>query len=137
MPPRPSACFLALAAALVAAGCGGPRPTGVTVPGEVTLDGAPLTAGTVYLIGLDETTARNTDVQKDGTFKFLDVPVGTYKVLVKDLVDAPVEYDAKGRGISRPRPKAAVPPKYQEFGRTPFQFEITPDTKLTLPLQSK
>lgn len=136
--PRRTLLSLFFLAGLGLLGCADSRPATSTVTGSATLDGAPLTSGTVYLIALDEKTARNTDLQADGAFKLIEVPPGKYKVLVKEAVDAPVQYDAKGKGVAAARRKGpAVPAKYQDVKTTPFEFDITPDAKLTLPLQSK
>jgi hypothetical protein len=111
-----------LAAVATLPGCGPSGPKTASVSGKVTLDGTPLTSGTVNLVG-DESkgnTHKGTSagsIGPDGTYKVSTdgkdgAPLGWYKVLVV----------TKFPGA--PQDALALDPKYIDATKTPLSYEV-------------
>ena len=102
------------------AGCSGKTVPHGEVQGRVTLNGQPVTFGTVVFRQVDGPLVRNASLEPDGTyvvraFEELGLPVGTYRVTVSPISmlqgDDVVFASAP---LSRPQPSAApvIPKKY-------------------------
>lgn len=108
-PAARRAYLAALSAAMLAlAGCGGSEPTG-SVAGNVTLDGAPLTAGVVLFSNPATGVGVTAELDASGTYRVRSIPTGEYQVAVQPPPPpAPHEMDQPGA----PRPN--VPQQYQD-----------------------
>jgi hypothetical protein len=114
--------FPTLAVVLLAS-CSSEEPTG-SVTGKVTLDDAPVVAGTVLFLS-DDGRAASAELQPDGTYT-LECRLGQFKVAVAPPVppgaeaalDAP-ESDAGG---------VDIPPQYQDVGSSGLTTEVKEGT---------
>lgn len=112
------------------------------INGHVTLDGTPLTSGTVTLI--PETAEAEggrpgiARIEKDGSYwignanrsKPAGVPVGRYKVTILSMQPDP-------SGSGRPIASLVIPERYADHTQTPFLVEVDAgDNTLDLELTS-
>ena len=74
--------WLLAAAAVMHAGCSGSVNT-ATVTGKVTVDGKPVTAGTVVFESEDGRAQGSGYLRTDGSFKVAEAPIGPCKIVVK------------------------------------------------------
>ena len=105
-----TARFLAAASACVALatllGCGGDA-TKSSVSGKVTYKGAPVTGGSISVVGGKDLNI-GISINADGTFMSKDVPPGEYKVAVS--TDNVVAIVAPPSGKDYPVPEAGASP---------------------------
>jgi hypothetical protein len=126
------ACVTTVVLAVLASGCG--RQT-VTVSGDVTLDGQPVTKGTITYVPVDTSLPRVEREIVDGKYT-APLPVGAYKVQVS--WQRPT---GKKRQMLPDSPaidilEEAVPGKFNT--NTELQTDIKAgDTKRDWPLKSK
>src|SRR5262245_6096830 len=118
------AAFVALAALLGAAGCGGGLHS---VRGKVTFeDGTPLTKGLVLFEGKDgeRTITARGDVRPDGSYQLGTnkpgdgAPAGKYRVAVTPLEDL--------ADVDSPRRAAPLDPRFSDFNSSGLEFEVKP-----------
>jgi hypothetical protein len=116
-------------AALALAGCGDDSgiPPCVPVSGLVTLDGKPLTDGTVIFLGATE---------KGGPTGYEPVALidaqGTYSLVTRHKPGAPpgkykvvVYWDVPGAGWQKPQSR--LPARYSDHAHTPLAVEVVKD----------
>ena len=110
-----------LLAVVLLAGCpSSQEPATGSVSGKVTLDDAPLAAGTVLFMS-DDGQAASAELQQDGTYT-LQCRLGQFKVAVTppapkseaEVIDAPASDSA---GVD-------IPPKYQDLGSSGLTTEV-------------
>jgi hypothetical protein len=114
--------IVALAVCLYAAGCGsGPRT--YPVAGRVTMNGQPLTSGSVQFVAVDGANYEPVgDIGTDGTYRLVTLekegaPLGKYKVLVRSVTPS---------NPSDPYsiPKSTIPKKYSQAEETDLVMEV-------------
>lgn len=130
-----SVCLL-----LVSLGCGGTDfgPMG-SVSGKLTMDGAPLTAGTqVLFMQMEKGYAAFGQADAEGNYQlqwmredqtFTEIPVGTYKILIQPpAVQSVEELDADAMlagGDEDIQPATPVfPAKYQQHATSGLEFTV-------------
>jgi hypothetical protein len=119
-------------AGLAAGGCGG-EPTG-TISGKVTLNGKPVTAGTInFLVG---GVSFGSPINADGNYIVENVPVGDAIVLLADPPQEeavsmptrkPTEAEArsqKGPPPAPPKKPPVIPTKYGDQVEALFKFKV-------------
>jgi len=123
------------------AGCGGTNfgPMG-SVSGKLTMDGAPLDAGTqVLFMQMEKGYAAFGQADAEGNYRlkwmregqtFTEVPVGTYKILIQPPATQNVEeLDADAMlagGDEDLEPATAVfPAKYQQHATSGLEFTVS------------
>lgn len=127
---------LALALSWFAAGCSEAGPARQPVSGTITLDGKPLTLGTITFAPLDGTTAATAPIQ-DGAYRLSrsEGPApGRYQVEISAV-------QPTGKRIAHPdlpsetidEVRNIVPPNYNV--QTELAVEIKPDGDQTLPFE--
>ena len=105
---RQAAALLAVAFFV---GCSGGVNRTEMVSGNVTLNGAPVPAGTVVFMN-DEAYGDAAELKPDGTYS-LHLQPGSYKV----SVSPPSELDPMGdAGAGESESSQTIPKKYQDFG---------------------
>lgn len=100
---------------LVLPGCGGGSGS---VTGKVTANGKPVTAASIVFKGPTGLTSQ-TQVQKDGTYKMENAPIGDVTITVANATEvadagpalSPEEFAKKG-AAGVPKMGTQVPPKY-------------------------
>lgn len=104
--------FLLSAALLLPLGCRGSGFTVSTVEGAVTVDGEPVTSGSLSFLPLESKTGQPIAADiKDGKYRSDSVPRGKLMVMItamKDVGEKHVEF-----GIEYPKLKNVVPEKYR------------------------
>lgn len=143
-----SGFFLGIVAVMlfVTLGCNKPSVKLVTVKGQVTLDGAPLTDAVVQFNGEDDTYNGKTNA--DGKYTLL-CKAGAYKVVIskkppgaKEQVDVTKITDPEERtrilteqqsgditGTAMEPPKELIPAKYSDVNKTQLEVKIPPGGK--------
>jgi|GEM_PF-791893 len=135
-PKRNLGLSLAIALSWFAAGCSEAGPARQPISGTITLDGKPLTVGTITFAPLDGTTAATAPIQ-DGTYRLSrsEGPApGRYQVEISAVRPT-------GRRIAHPdlpsetidEVRNIVPPNYNV--QTELAVEVKPDGEQTLPFQ--
>lgn len=120
--------FLPLLAALVAAGCGETHDPTYPVTGKVTLNGQPLTTGTVTFTPENGPSATG-EIGADGTYSLITPPEregampGTYQVSV-----SAVEVDAEGLA------RSLLPSKYSAGQTSGLTATVQADKENTVNL---
>lgn len=105
---------------VVVAGCAEDDGRSATVSGKVTLDGAPVPAGTVLLMS-DDGHAASAELQADGNYQLQCRP-GQFKV----AVTPPPPADPMGGGGGEVSPSTVeIPQKYQDFGSSGLTTEVS------------
>lgn len=125
------AAFLLLPASLMVLGCGGEGKSAKLVPvsGKVTLDGAPLTSGTINFTPEDSKgTAAAGQIGSDGTYKLAagakeGAAVGKYKVSIGAGMKSMSTDPSAAPKLSEPE-KAPVPQKYQNSDASGIVMEV-------------
>ena len=127
------AALLVLAAGAGASGCGA---TAATVSGKVSHRNKLVTSGEVVFLTQDGKSGAHAPVQPDGTYRAVNVPLGTLRVGLrnppplyyqqiknrpKDLTDDPEMQEAAKRAANF----VPTPPKYED----PNQSGLTTDVK--------
>jgi|GEM_PF-931605 len=134
---------LSLCLALLA-GCGGEsRGPAVELKGTVTLDGKPLTVGSIQFTSIRSGASFPANLGPDGSYEvtLLDTEVGdTYGVSFGPIVhpeDAPVVLDEEGNPKSDPLPP--VPARYLEYSKSGLTVNLdeAPTDALNFDLKSK
>lgn len=114
-------------------GCGPKGPPRADVNGSVAWQGKPVTTGIITLYSKSTGQGSSTEIAADGTFKLLNVIVGSYQVSVAPPVLAiPNEGEAP-----KPVPPFPVPAKYHEDQTSGLTFEVKSETANTLTLDLK
>ncbi|HVK10471.1 MAG TPA: hypothetical protein VM597_17010 [Gemmataceae bacterium] len=107
--PTPVRRYALIAVLALAAGCG---PATSVVTGKVTLDGVPVTEGTVSFL-MDDGTVQSSFIMPDATYYFDAIPVGTVKITVLPKEQEVSEEDIKNQRTARPTAaKFYIPPRY-------------------------
>ena len=131
-PPLSSLLSL-LFSLLLLSGCGSPYDA--TVSGNVTLDGQPLTKGSVSFHPVADGPVANGTIAGDGSYTVTTgtdtgLPPGDYKVTVV-ATDPPPPGDEETPGI------LLTPEKYNRVDTTPLQFTINAGgNEINLPIVS-
>jgi hypothetical protein len=119
---RRLALVAALAVSLYATGCGsGPRTYPVT--GRVTMNGQPITSGSVQFVAVEGANYEPvSDIGADGTYRLVTLekegaPLGKYKVLVRSVAPS----DPKDPYSI---PKSTIPEKYAKVDETDLVMEV-------------
>jgi hypothetical protein len=128
----------ALAAVALLAGCGG----GGSVSGKVTLDGQPLTSGTVTFHPIASGPVAIGTIGSDGRYELAvgqdrSVPPGEYLVTVEATEPVAAE-PTPAKGPPRPpaAPKRITPAKYADRATTDLRFTVKPGgNKIDLELK--
>jgi hypothetical protein len=133
---RIPATALAAALGLFATGCRG----GGTVSGTVTLDGAPLKAGTVTFHPVGDGPAAIGSIKPDGSYELAvgaerSIPPGEYVVTVEGNESASSEAPADPRTPPRP-PKRITPDKYASKDRSDLRVTLKAGSN-KIPLELK
>ncbi|QDV71351.1 hypothetical protein Poly24_50860 [Rosistilla carotiformis] len=112
-------------------GCGGEGPSG-TVAGTVTMEGKPV-AAQISFKGDNAAASGTSDAS--GNFQMMSgpnatVPIGKYRVSVTDVSSSVssegADYEAMmTSGQPAAAPKSTIPAKYQAFGTSELEFEVT------------
>jgi hypothetical protein len=90
------------------------------VEGKVTFNGKPLPFGTITFHSARMGMA--TSIQKDGTYRFADLPIGEYRITVEDeLIGLPGEPPPK-----RDPKHVAIPKKYGEIETSGLKAKVVP-----------
>jgi hypothetical protein len=102
---------IGLAMLAAAAGCGKPR-TG-TVSGNVTLDGAPLAAGTISFLPADGATATAAGPIKDGRYS-VEMPPGkkTVQISAMEVIGTRPAYEGDPNSPLIEEVRERIPPEY-------------------------
>lgn len=113
----------AVALLLVVAGCGPSATSQVT--GKITLDGAPLDAANLQLVGKDSMFSTTTDAA--GKFTFDDgggppMAPGDYVILVSKRVLPADAANQPGGGMGSDR--EVVPAEYQDKEKSPLKVDV-------------
>ena len=118
----------ALAGVALLAGCGGSG----SVSGKVTLDGQPLTTGTVTFHPVGSGPVAIGTIGPDGRYELAvgqdrSVPPGDYVVTVEATEPVAAE-PAPAKGPPRPpaAPKGLTPDKYADKAATDLRFTVKP-----------
>jgi hypothetical protein len=138
-----SALLVVLAGVGLAPGCGKKDVSLVPVSGKVTVDGKPLTSGTVSLVadvpmgseGAEEASKMQTlglsggEIGPDGTYKIKTggkdgAPPGKYKVRVIPPITEP-----KGDKDAKEAPDIGFNKEYTDANKTPLKFEVVTSPK--------
>jgi hypothetical protein len=100
------------------------------VGGKVTLNDAPVSAGTVLFM-TDDAHGDSVELSSDGTYS-LQLRPGSYKV----SVSPPPELDPMGdAGAGAAEGSKAIPKKYHDFGTSGLTAEVSDgDSTVDLPL---
>ena len=117
---------LSVAAAVVAlAGCGGGLKTG-SVRGKVTLDGEPITSGTVGFVAADG-RVETAMIQPDGTYEIKKAPAGDVVVTVQTYPPSPTMHRpdeaASKTKVARPTYQP-IPPHYGDSKQSPLKYAV-------------
>ena len=115
-----------------ASGCGAQVGT---VKGQVTVDGKPIRAGTVFLSGVNTRSAAAGLIRPDGTYEIHKVPVGPATAIIHQMLSASGELP-KGGG---PLPGLAIDPalsgdpgkvrkKYQKYETSDLTIDVKTGT---------
>jgi hypothetical protein len=137
MVSRPGSAFVAVCLAL-AAGCQKGPPEITILSGRVTLDGKPVTAGTVNVVSADDIVRTSGTINPDGTYSIVGAPVGPVKLAVF-TEDFRVLLPEPGSGATKPRPNplyVATPKKYEKFETAELSATI-PRGKATYDIELK
>jgi hypothetical protein len=127
----------ALAALAVLAGCGG----GGSVSGKVTLDGQPLTSGTVTFHPVGSGPTAIGTIGTDGRYELRigddrSVPPGDYLVTVEATEAVTSEPSAAPAKGPPPPPRRLTPEKYAEKDTTDLRFTVkSGGNTIDLPLK--
>jgi hypothetical protein len=124
------ALLLVLASSAGVLGCG--KKTG-TVSGKVTYHNKSVTSGEVFFLSQDGKTGAHAPVQPDGTYKVINVPLGTMKVGLqnppltvpdhdKSMADSPEIKEA----VKRVALYVPTPPKYADIDQSGLTTEVKP-----------
>lgn len=101
-------------AILITSGCGGSEFTEAS--GRVTIDGAPVTAGSVYFVSAtDPNQSGGGPLSSDGTFKAF-VPVGKTKVAIQTRAFKPKDKNEQNPGAVKSGPGVKGPPAWAKKG---------------------
>jgi hypothetical protein len=125
---RVAAGILIVSAIASLAGCGGGSNV-ARVSGTITLDGQPLTSGTVHFVPSEGRAAKG-KIAPDGTYRlgtFGEADgalLGTHQVAI--VAYEPVEIKQQGPPFPKPTNKPLVPPKYLEIGSSGLTFTVEP-----------
>jgi hypothetical protein len=65
-----------------------------SVTGHITLDGKPLTGGTIIFYAAGDDQFVGTKLKEDGTYKLVRIPVGKHKVAIESK-GVPAKYGSK------------------------------------------
>jgi hypothetical protein len=106
-----------LVAVVLLAGCSSEEPT-ASVSGKVTLDGAPVSAGTVLLMS-DDGQAASAELQSDGSYT-LNCRLGSFKV----AVSPPPPADPLSNPDATTSAAVEIPQKYHDFGGSGLTTEV-------------
>jgi hypothetical protein len=106
-------------------GCGGPYDASVT--GVVTLDGTPLSRGTVAFTPVEGGPGGYSPIQTDGTYSIhtgreLGLPSGGYKVTV--VANEPPAMERTEQGGPPPSGKPITPPWYRSSQTSGLEFQV-------------
>ena len=134
----------------LAAGCGGGRwnGSGADVTGRVTLDGQPVGIARILFYGGDRPyDPIFMELEPDGTFQSVNVPLGSVRVAVQTSPYAglgKLKMAAQGGKIRSPGPPIPkgdwrpVPAKYEDPATSGLEYNITRGAnKLDIALKSK
>lgn len=127
-------------ALLALAGCGDPRGPVAEVSGSVTIDGKPVTAGTVLFVSEDGRRMATAPLSPTGTYRLRDAPVGELRIAVQTLIYSPARRKAApaklppGHSGSLPgvvegpadvgTVYVAIPEKYEAHESTPLRYTV-------------
>jgi len=125
--PGLGACLAVLA--LTAASCG--RPSWATVSGKVTVDGKPVTVGTVLFVGPNNQIATGT-LNAEGRYVASRVPMGTVKVAVQTLQPNQVKAAA-----NRPKDAPPLPNRLTNLIPVPQKYTDPETSGLTCDVKEK
>lgn len=137
-PPSSCAAMVCLGFAILVAGVAGCGSSYPSVTGKVTLDGAPLTAGTMAFHPPNTAGVGYATIQSDGSFAArtggqTGLAPGKYKVTVTAVPTlAP---PTKENPI--PQAKSTVPAKYADVKTTDLEIEVTEKGDNNFPLALK
>jgi hypothetical protein len=92
--------------------------TGGEATGKVTLDGRPVTAGTVVFIGASESTAA--EIRSDGSYHAQNVPLGPVRVSI--VTTGPSVAAKGGQG---PPPQTPPPPRYCNAATSGLELTVS------------
>lgn len=153
MRPSLRAASLLLLALLLGCGNKGGINKGGAISGSVTIDGKPVTAGTVLLIGPDDVRSVSGFINEYGKYTVKEPPLGLCKVaiLTKDKVGSvrpKTGKDGKGgsgsAGMVIPSPEemgmtyVPIPEKYESAATSGLTVEVIPgNQEHDLPLTKK
>ena len=124
-----SHALLAGAAALLLLGCGKAGPELVTVSGNVTLDGAPLTGASIHFVSTTGSVA-STQLDSSGGFRLISqygngIPAGDYQVYILPTVQFdPHDPKRMMMPTTTPRAISPIPPSYQNPRTSGFTARV-------------
>jgi hypothetical protein len=122
-----SVCLAALA--LAAAGCG---PSQATVSGKVTMQGKPVTAGTVLFVGGDNQIGTG-KLDGEGRYVAPSVPMGSVKVAVQTLRPEQVT----GAEANRPKDAPPLPSRLTNLVPVPQKYADPETSGLTCDVKQR
>jgi len=123
-----------------AAGCGPSKATG-TVAGKISYKGETLGGGRIDFMTPDGNWANSSGIGEDGTYRIVDVPVGTVKITIETKsvqalsgkgppgkftppkdTPAPPQFSKGGKYVK-------IPEIYADRDKTPLTYEVTKGTQ--------
>jgi hypothetical protein len=110
-----------------------------TVTGKVTLDDKNMSTGSVVFTSMDGKRSGTGGINKDGTFKCTDAPIGKCKVTVTVPMPSGAKIEGKkGTGLEGDTTYVAIPEKYKTPDKTDQFHEVkSGSTEFNISMKSK
>ncbi len=119
---------LSLAAASLC-GCGSGSGKGATVSGKVTYLGKEVTGGTIKFHPSGGGAPLQAAINRDGTYSFVNAPVGQVKVTVEtESIKPPANLPPEAKAYAEKNPKSPVyvpvPLTYADVAKTSLSYDV-------------
>jgi hypothetical protein len=119
-----------IATTAILCGCSNSGPAKGTATGTVTLNGRPVTQGSVVFQNAEAGVSQMVPLGADGSFEMRSyegpgIPVGSYKVIITPRTMSQGEQPlAEAPTPDQPPPQSEIPAKYQDAATTPLTAEV-------------